>query len=65
MFEDGDTPLGVMNAEKWRRTIEFHADAYGSSPDVDPGTVFAGQVATDEGTSAWTAAPSSIGVPLG
>ena len=39
--DGGDTQLGHMDADKWRRTIEFHADAYGVSPDIDPSSVFA------------------------
>jgi NitT/TauT family transport system substrate-binding protein len=32
--------LGSMNAEKWRRTVEYHADAYGGPRDIDVETVF-------------------------
>lgn len=37
---DKDSPLGAMSEEKWRRTIEFHADAYGSSSHVNPSEVY-------------------------
>lgn len=34
------TALGTMNAEKWRRTVAYHADAYGGPRDIDVDTVF-------------------------
>jgi NitT/TauT family transport system substrate-binding protein len=41
IFEaDGGVPSS-MNAEKWRRTIDFHADAYGTPRDIDAESVFA------------------------
>jgi NitT/TauT family transport system substrate-binding protein len=38
--DEPDSPLGTMNTEKWRRTIDFHADAYGTPRDIDPSSVF-------------------------
>ena len=35
-----DSSLGTMTADKWRRTIDFHADAYGTPRDIDPSSVF-------------------------
>lgn len=37
---DGEVPA-AMSADKWRRTIGFHADAYGTPRGIDPGLVFA------------------------
>ncbi len=41
IFDAEATALGTMTAEKWRRTIAYHADAYGGSPDLDPEAMFA------------------------
>lgn len=41
IFHAEPTALGTMSAEKWRRTIAYHADAYGSPRDLEPETVFA------------------------
>ena len=32
--------LGTMSADKWRRTIAYHADAYGGPREIDVTTVF-------------------------
>lgn len=40
IFDADDGTLGAMDSDKWRRTIEFHADAYGVPRDIDPATVF-------------------------
>lgn len=45
---DGGVP-GAMNAEKWRRTIDFHADAYGTPRDIDTDSVFADLAAEPAG----------------
>jgi hypothetical protein len=29
-----------MDSAKWRRTIDFHADAYGTPRDIDAASVF-------------------------
>lgn len=41
IFEAEDTDLGTMSAEKWRRTIAYHAAAYGGSVALAPEAVFA------------------------
>jgi ABC-type nitrate/sulfonate/bicarbonate transport system substrate-binding protein len=40
VFEGQDSELGTMSAEKWRRTIAWHADAYGGPAGIDVGEVF-------------------------
>lgn len=40
IFDADATPVGTMNADKWRRTIEYHADAYGGPRDIDAEEVF-------------------------
>jgi NitT/TauT family transport system substrate-binding protein len=40
VFDAEPTAIGTMNAEKWRRTIEFHADAHGGPADIDVSEVF-------------------------
>jgi NitT/TauT family transport system substrate-binding protein len=40
IFDAETTALGTMNPEKWRRTLEYHADAYGGPPDIDVESVF-------------------------
>lgn len=40
IFDEGGAVGGVMTTDKWRRTIDLHADAYGTPRDIDPGTVF-------------------------
>jgi ABC-type nitrate/sulfonate/bicarbonate transport system substrate-binding protein len=42
IFDDNEpsSTLGVMNVEKWSRTIDFHADAYGTPRHIDPSSVF-------------------------
>ena len=42
IFDAEDSALGTMNAQKWRRTLEYHADAYGGPRDIDVDTVFDG-----------------------
>jgi NitT/TauT family transport system substrate-binding protein len=40
IFDAETTALGTMNAEKWRRTLEYHADAYGGPRDIEVDSVF-------------------------
>lgn len=40
IFDERGDVAGSMNADKWRRTIDFHADAYGTPRDIDPRSVF-------------------------
>lgn len=40
IFDAEPTALGTMHADKWRRTLEYHADAYGGPRDIDVKTVF-------------------------
>jgi NitT/TauT family transport system substrate-binding protein len=42
IFDAETTELGTMSADKWRRTLEYHADAYGGPRDIDVATVFDG-----------------------
>jgi NitT/TauT family transport system substrate-binding protein len=42
IFDAEDTALGTMHADKWRRTLDYHADAYGGARDIDADTVFDG-----------------------
>jgi hypothetical protein len=42
MFDAETTELGTMSADTWRRTLEYHADAYGGPCDIDVATVFDG-----------------------
>jgi NitT/TauT family transport system substrate-binding protein len=42
IFDAEATALGSMSADKWRRTLEYHADAYGGPRDIDVDTVFDG-----------------------
>lgn len=35
-----DGPLGTMDSDKWRRTLAFHADAYGVPGNIDPGSLY-------------------------
>lgn len=42
IFDAEDSALGSMRADKWRRTLQYHADAYGGSADIDVDTVFDG-----------------------
>jgi NitT/TauT family transport system substrate-binding protein len=42
IFDAEETALGTMHEEKWRRTLEYHADAYGGPRDIDVATVFDG-----------------------
>lgn len=42
IFDAEATALGTMSAEKWRRTIQYHADAYGGPRDIDVEEVFDG-----------------------
>ncbi|HTN23442.1 MAG TPA: ABC transporter substrate-binding protein [Solirubrobacteraceae bacterium] len=44
IFDAETTALGTMNADKWRRTLEYHADAYGGPRDIDVDSVFDGSV---------------------
>jgi len=46
IFDAEATALGTMNTEKWRRTLEYHADAYGGPRDIDVDSVFDGSVLT-------------------
>jgi hypothetical protein len=39
MFDAETTELGTMSADTWRRTLEYHADAYGGPCDIDVATV--------------------------
>jgi ABC-type nitrate/sulfonate/bicarbonate transport system substrate-binding protein len=50
IFDAEPSPLGSMSAEKWRQTIEYHADAYGGPRDIDVDEVFDGApLAADSG----------------
>ena len=42
VFDAEPSPLGSMSADKWRRTISYHADAYGGSSEIDVDEVFDG-----------------------
>jgi NitT/TauT family transport system substrate-binding protein len=44
IFDAETTALGTMNAEKWQRTLEYHADAHGGPRDIDVESVFDGSV---------------------
>jgi NitT/TauT family transport system substrate-binding protein len=44
IFDAETTALGTMNAEKWRRTLEYHAEAHGGPRDIDVESVFDGSV---------------------
>lgn len=44
IFDAAGEASGAMSAGKWRRTIDFHADAYGTPRDIDPDSVFDGLV---------------------
>lgn len=48
IFDAESTALGTMHADKWRRTLEYHADAYGGPRDVDVETVFDGSALAGE-----------------
>ncbi|MEA2218629.1 MAG: NitT/TauT family transport system substrate-binding protein [Solirubrobacteraceae bacterium] len=41
IFDDEESRLGTMSETKWRRTIDYHADAYGTPRELSPGAVFA------------------------
>lgn len=41
-----------MNADKWRRTLEYHAHAYGDPRDIDVDTVFDGSALSGDATQA-------------
>ena len=45
IFDDDESQLGTMSAEKWRRTIDYHADAHGLPRDLHPDAVFAADAA--------------------
>jgi NitT/TauT family transport system substrate-binding protein len=47
IFDAETTALGTMNAEKWRRTLEFNADAHGGPRDIDVDSIFDGSVLAD------------------
>ena len=51
IFDAEDSALGSMNADKWRRTLQYHADAYGGSADIDVDTVFDGSALAAAGVS--------------
>ena len=40
IFGAETSPVGTMNADKWRRTIAYHADAHGGPSEIDVTTVF-------------------------
>lgn len=40
IFDAEATPVGTMSADKWRRTIAYHADAYGGPREIDVEQVF-------------------------
>ena len=42
IFDAEDSALGTMSADKWRRTIEYHAQAFGGPRDLDVDEVFDG-----------------------
>jgi ABC-type nitrate/sulfonate/bicarbonate transport system substrate-binding protein len=42
IFDAESTALGSMSADKWRRTLAYHAEAYGGPRDIDVQTVFDG-----------------------
>lgn len=50
IFDAEKTALGTMSAEKWRRTLEYHADAYGGPRDIDVDTVFDSSALVGTGT---------------
>jgi hypothetical protein len=40
IFGGDPSSLGRMDAGTWRRTVEFHAHAYGIQSDIDPRSLF-------------------------
>ncbi|MEY2514118.1 MAG: NitT/TauT family transport system substrate-binding protein [bacterium] len=42
VFDAEPSALGTMTVEKWQRTIDYHADAYGGSRDIDVHELFDG-----------------------
>jgi ABC-type nitrate/sulfonate/bicarbonate transport system substrate-binding protein len=56
IFDAETTALGTMNAEKWRRTVEYHADAYGGPRDIDVETVFDASVLAGDASDSPTPA---------
>jgi ABC-type nitrate/sulfonate/bicarbonate transport system substrate-binding protein len=40
IFDEHGDVAGRMDREKWQRTIDFHARAYGTPDDIDPLSVF-------------------------
>jgi NitT/TauT family transport system substrate-binding protein len=51
VFDAEPSALGTMSAEKWRRTIEYHADAYEGSRDIDAAEVFDGSALAEAASS--------------
>jgi ABC-type nitrate/sulfonate/bicarbonate transport system substrate-binding protein len=47
IFDDAGSPLGTMSEDKWRRTIDLYADAYGTPRDLEPDAVFAPAAAAE------------------
>ncbi|MGH2840307.1 MAG: ABC transporter substrate-binding protein, partial [Solirubrobacteraceae bacterium] len=50
IFDDEESQLGAMSDAKWRRTIDFHADAHGLPRELDPATMFSPAAMTPSAT---------------